>query len=72
MAVGWQLASHVRTSLTIDALDTAVTGGHVSPAGVCDGRSAVAEYLEVFYNRQRLPRPSAAAHHTNHSPNTGQ
>jgi len=32
MVVGWQLASHMRTSLVTDALAMAVTGGH-APAG---------------------------------------
>ena len=113
MVVGWQLASHMRTSLIIDALGMAVTGGHVSPGavfhsdrgtqytsaqfaafcagkhvrtsvgrtGVCwdnaaaesffaalknemyyrqafptraKARFAVAEYIEIFYNRHRL------------------
>jgi putative transposase len=35
MVVGWQLAEHMRTSLVVDALDMAVTHGHVQPgAGV--------------------------------------
>ncbi len=29
MVVGWQTASHMRTSLIVDALQMAVTGGHV-------------------------------------------
>ncbi|MDZ7914512.1 MAG: IS3 family transposase [Rhodococcus sp. (in: high G+C Gram-positive bacteria)] len=113
MVVGWQTASHMRTSLIVDALQMAVTGGHVRTdavfhsdrgsqytstrfaefaeskdvrtsvgrTGVCwdnaaaesffatlknemyyrrtfgtrsRARFAVAEYIEVFYNRQRL------------------
>jgi transposase InsO family protein len=113
MVVGWQLASHMRTSLITDALQMAVTGGHVQPGavfhsdrgtqytsagfaafcqrrrvrrstgrtGICydnaaaesffgalknemyyrqpfptraRARFAVADYIEVFYNRQRL------------------
>jgi transposase InsO family protein len=113
MVVGWQLATHMRTSLVVDALQMAVAGGHVAPeaifhsdrgaqytsrefaafctargikasvgrTGVCwdnavaesffaalknemyyrhawptqaRARVAVAEYIEVFYNRQRL------------------
>jgi putative transposase len=113
MVVGWQLADHMRTSLVIDALTMARTGGHVNPGavfhsdrgcqytshgfaefcltngvrtsvgrtGVCwdnaaaesffaalknemyyrhsfatraRARFAVAEYIEIFYNRQRL------------------
>ncbi|MDV8009250.1 IS3 family transposase [Rhodococcus sp. IEGM 1318] len=113
MVVGWQAASHMRTSLIVDALQMAVTGGHVRTGavfhsdcgsqyrstgfaefaesrylrtsvgrtGVCwdnaaaesffatlknemyyrqrfgtrsRARFAVAEYIEVFYNRQRL------------------
>jgi putative transposase len=113
MVVGWQLADHMRTSLVVDALQMAVTGGHVQPGAVfhsdrgaqytsadftrfCAGRRirtsvgntgvcwdnaaaesffaslknemyyresfttrararfAVADYIEVFYNRQRL------------------
>jgi putative transposase len=113
MVVGWQLASHMRTSLIADALEMAVTGGHVQPGavfhsdrgtqytsaqfmsycrrrrvrrsvgrtGVCwdnaaaesffsslknemyyrqtfptraQARFAVADYIEVFYNRARL------------------
>nr|WP_240437831.1 IS3 family transposase [Sciscionella marina] len=29
MAVGWQLADHMRTSLVVDALDMAITHGHL-------------------------------------------
>jgi putative transposase len=113
MVTGWQLASHMRTSLVTDALQMAVTHGHVTPGavfhsdrgaqytsaefaafchvngirpstgrtGVCwdnaaaesffaalknemyyqqtfsdraRARFAVAEYIEVFYNRTRL------------------
>ena len=113
MVTGWQLASHMRTSLVTDALAMAVTHGHVQPGavfhsdrgaqytsagfarfcarhgvrtsvgrtGVCwdnaaaesffaalknemyyrqpfpdraRARFAVADYIEVFYNRQRL------------------
>lgn len=113
MVVGWQLATHMRTSLITDALDMAVTGGHVRAGAVfhsdrgtqytsaqfalfCKGKNvrtsvgrtgvcwdnaaaesffgalknemyyrqpfptrararfAVADYIEVFYNRQRL------------------
>lgn len=113
MVVGWQMASHMRTSLIVDALEMARTGGHVQAGavfhsdrgaqytsaefhkhcqrirvrtsvgrtGVCwdnavaesffsavknemfhhhrfatraRARFAVADYIEVFYNRQRL------------------
>jgi putative transposase len=113
MVTGWQLASHMRTSLVIDALAMAVSHGHAAPGavfhsdkgtqytsgefarfcqangirtsvgrtGVCwdnaaaesffaalknemyhrqafpsraKARFAVADYIEVFYNRQRL------------------
>jgi putative transposase len=113
MVVGWQLATHMRTSLVTDALQMAIDGGHVAPdaifhsdrgtqytstgfdsfttrngirrslgrTGVCwdnavaesffaalknemyyrqafptrsRARFAVAEYIEVFYNRKRL------------------
>jgi putative transposase len=113
MVVGWQMATHMRTSLVVDALQMAVAGGYVAGdaifhsdrgaqytstgfaafctaggikasvgrTGVCwdnavaesffaalknemyyrhawptQGRArvAVAEYIEVFYNRQRL------------------
>jgi putative transposase len=113
MVTGWQLADHMRTSLVTDALDMAITHGHVQPGaifhsdkgaqytsaefarfcqahgirtstgrtGVCwdnataesffgalknemyyrqsfpcraRARFAVADYIEVFYNRQRL------------------
>jgi putative transposase len=113
MVTGWQLASHMRTSLVTDALAMAITHGHVQPdavfhsdrgaqytsaeftrfcqandvrtsvgrTGVCwdnaaaesffaalknemyhrqafptraRARFAVADYIEVFYNRQRL------------------
>jgi len=113
MVVGWQLATHMRTSLVVDALAMAVDGGHVGSdaifhsdrgaqytsrelamycrqnhirtsvgrTGVCwdnavaesffaalknemyfrqawptraRARFAVAEYIEVFYNRRRL------------------
>jgi transposase InsO family protein len=113
MVVGWQLASHMRTSLIVDALQMAITSGHVNRdgifhsdrgaqytstefsqfckdnrirtsvgrTGVCwdnaaaesffaslknemyyrhtfttraHARFAVADYIEVFYNRQRL------------------
>ena len=113
MVTGWQLAAHMRTSLVTDALDMAITHGHVQPraifhsdkgaqytsaelarfcqahgirtstgrTGVCwdnaaaesffaalknemyyrqafpdraRARFAVADYIEVFYNRVRL------------------
>lgn len=113
MVTGWQMADHMRTSLVVDALEMARTGGHVAPdaifhsdrgtqyvstqfntyltsigarpsmgrTGVCwdnaaaesffatlknemyhrykfttraRARFAVAEYIEVFYNRKRL------------------
>ena len=113
MVTGWQLASHMRTSLVTDALAMAVSHGHIAPGavfhsdkgaqytsaeftrfcqangirtsvgrtGVCwdnaaaesffaalknemyyrqifpsraRARFAVADYIEVFYNRQRL------------------
>jgi putative transposase len=113
MVVGWQLATHMRTSLVVDALQMAIDADHVAPGaifhsdrgaqytsaeftnfcrtrkirtslgrtGVCwdnaaaesffaalknemyhrqpfatraRARFAVAEYIEVFYNRQRL------------------
>jgi putative transposase len=113
MVTGWQLASHMRTSLVTDALAMAISHGHVQPAavfhsdkgaqytsaeftrfcqanrvrtsvgrtGVCwdnaaaeslfaalknemyhrqafpsraRARFAVVDYIEVFYNRQRL------------------
>jgi len=113
MVVGWQLAPHMRTTLVLDALRMAITGGYVAPnaifhsdrgaqytsrefaafctangirasvgrTGVCwdnaaaesffaalknemyyrhtwrtqaRARVAVAEYIEVFYNRKRL------------------
>src|SRR5947209_16910590 len=113
MVIGWQLAEHMRTSLVVDALQMAITHGHVRPGavfhsdhgaqytstafnafctskrvrtslgrtGVCwdnaaaesffaalktemyhretfatraRARFAVADYIEVFYNRQRL------------------
>ena len=113
MVVGWQLAEHMRTSLVINALDMAITHGHLHPGavfhsdrgtqymsgefsrfcrenqvrtsvgrtGVCwdnaaaesffaslknemyhrepfptraRARFAVADYIEVFYNRKRL------------------
>ena len=113
MVVGWQLATHMRTTLVTDALQMAIDGGHARPdaifhsdrgtqytsaafdvftaknrirrslgrTGVCwdnaaaesffaalknemyyrqsfatraRARFAVAEYIEVFYNRRRL------------------
>jgi transposase InsO family protein len=113
MVVGWQLATHMRTSLIVDALKMAIDGGHleadaifhsdrgtqytsaefawfcnnnhirrsVGRTGVCwdnaaaesffaslknetyyrytfptraRARFAVADYIEVFYNRRRL------------------
>jgi len=113
MVVGWQMASHMRTSLIVDALEMARAGGHIQAGavfhsdrgaqytsaefhkhcqrirvrtsvgrtGVCwdnavaesffsalknemfhhhrfatraRARFAVADYIEVFYNRQRL------------------
>jgi len=113
MVTGWQLASHMRTSLVTDALAMAISHGHIQPGavfhsdrgtqytsaeftrfcqahgvrtsigrtGVCwdnaaaesffaalknemyhrqafptraKARCAIADYIEVFYNRQRL------------------
>jgi putative transposase len=113
MVVGWQMATHMRTSLIVDALAMAIDGGHLRPdavfhsdrgtqytsaefamfckenqvrtsvgrTGVCwdnaaaesffaslknemyhrytfatraRARFAVADYIEVFYNRRRL------------------
>jgi putative transposase len=113
MVVGWQLADHMRTGLVVDALQMAITHGHVQPGAIfhsdrgaqytsarfarfCTGRDvqtsvgrtgvcwdnaaaesffaalknemyhrehfptrararfAVADYIEVFYNRTRL------------------
>ena len=113
MVVGWQLATHLRTSLVIDALQMAITHGHTRPGaifhsdrgcqytsrefaefctaanitrsvgrtGVCwdnaaaesffatlknemyhqqrfdthaHARFAVAEYIEIYYNRKRM------------------
>ncbi len=113
MVIGWQLATHLRTRLVVDALQMAIDAGHVHPTaifhsdrgcqytsaqfarfcsandvrtslgrtGVCwdnaaaesffaalknemyyrhhfatraRARLAVAEYIEVFYNRRRL------------------
>lgn len=34
MVVGWQLAEHMRTSLVVDALDMAITHGHLDPGAV--------------------------------------
>src|SRR5437764_9781758 len=34
MVVGWQLAEHMRTALVIDALQMAITHGHVQPGAV--------------------------------------
>ncbi len=34
MVVGWQLAEHMRTSLVIDALQMAITHGHIKPGAV--------------------------------------
>lgn len=34
MVVGWQLADHMRTSLIIDALEMAITHGHLTPDAV--------------------------------------
>jgi transposase InsO family protein len=113
MVIGWQMATHMRTSLIVDALQMAIDSGHVQPdaifhsdrgtqytstefamfctqnrvrtsvgrTGVCwdnaaaesffaslknemyhrytfhtrtRARFAVADYIEVFYNRRRL------------------
>src|SRR4051794_23943355 len=34
MVIGWQLATHMRTSLVTDALQMAITGGDVAPGAV--------------------------------------
>ena len=34
MVVGWQLATHMRTSLVVDALQMAVAGGYVAPDAI--------------------------------------
>jgi putative transposase len=131
MVVGWQLATHLRTSLVIDALQMAITHGHTRPGaifhsdrgcqytarefaefctaanitrsvgrtGVCwdnaaaesffatlkiemyhrqrfdthaRARFAVAEYIEIYYNRKRMhstlgyrtPQQALADHQT--------
>ena len=34
MVLGWQLADHMRTTLIVDALQMAVTSGHIQPGAV--------------------------------------
>jgi putative transposase len=34
MVTGWQLAGHMRTSLVTDALDMAITHGHIQPGAI--------------------------------------
>jgi putative transposase len=41
MVVGWQLADHMRTSLVVDALQMAITHGHIEPGAVCSIPTAV-------------------------------
>jgi putative transposase len=48
MVVGWQLADHMRTSLVVDALQMAITHGHIEPGAVCSIPTAVC-------NIHRLP-----------------
>jgi transposase InsO family protein len=40
MVVGWQLAEHLRTSPVVDALQMAITHGHVRPGAVFHSGSA--------------------------------
>jgi putative transposase len=50
MVTGWQLASHMRTSLVTDALEMAVTHGHVQPGAVfCSDRGA--QYTSAGFAR---------------------
>jgi putative transposase len=49
MVVGWQLAEHMRTSLVVDALQMAITHGHVQPAAVFHSDRG-AQYTSTAFN----------------------
>src|SRR5215475_4227848 len=49
MVVGWQLAEHMRTSLVIDALQMAITHGHIRPGAVFHSDHG-AQYTSTAYN----------------------
>jgi len=50
MVVGWQLAEHMRTSLVVDALQMAITHGHIRPGAVFHSDHG-AQYTSTAYNR---------------------
>jgi transposase InsO family protein len=50
MVVGWQLASHMRTSLVTDALDMAIGGGH-APSGAVFHSDKGAQYTSAAFAR---------------------
>ena len=50
MVTGWQLASHMRTSLVTDALAMAITHGHVAP-GVIFHSDKGAQYTSAEFTR---------------------
>jgi putative transposase len=59
MVTGWQLASHMRTSLVTEALEMAITGGYVQPSAVFHfDRGTQAVHLRAV--RRLLPGPPGA------------
>jgi transposase InsO family protein len=50
MVVGWQLADHLRTSLVIDALAMATTGGH-APAGAVFHSDRGCQYTSAEFHQ---------------------
>ena len=50
MVVGWQLAEHMRTSLIVDALQMAITHGHVGPGAIFHSDRG-ARYTSAVFTR---------------------
>jgi putative transposase len=66
MVTGWQLADHMRTSLITDALDMAVTHGHVAPGAVFHSDRGRPVYVGRVHPVLPLPR-----HPAQHRPDRG-
>lgn len=60
MVTGWQLATHMRTSLVTDALEMAVTHGHVRPGAIFHSDKG-AQYTSAGFAASAPPAVSGPA-----------